>query len=503
MMNNITKYRQIISHSSVYQNLDKDGRDLFRFQRNVYQKIVNHKNGLKPYSSESNRDNDRDGSGLNLKILYSAVLGFAGFHLWKNSNCEENRENSINDLLPKKTLNEAINIARDLTIKVKDEYGCPGIVVAVSIDGKQVWSEGIGYSDVENRISCTPDTVMRIASISKPITMAVVGKLWEDGKLNIDKPIQQYLPDFPQKEVDGKKVQITTRQLVSHLSGIRHYDKKYLEKNKEKNDKNNDTNTPTSEFELKEYYLKKNFKNVTESLKLFQDDPLVHKPGSKFLYTSHGWTVVSAVVEAITKKQFADVIKDVFKQFGMEQTYLDENEPLIYNRSRNYIKNKKGKLVNAQYVDNSYKWAGGGYLSTVGDLLKFAHIMLYSLQANQSNSKKSGYLKADTMKTIWTLVDNTKINWDKDGGYGMGWGVVPEKQEYGCGRQQRYYVTHTGGAVGASSVLVILPPSEDNSKTFDSLPKGVCVTMITNLISVSLNKTALEIAKTFEQCDNK
>lgn len=68
---------------------------------------------------------------------------------------------------------------------------------------------GLGYSDVENRLLCSSDTVLRIASISKSITMTAVAKLWEEGKIDLDKPIQDYVPYFPSKDFEGKPVIIT------------------------------------------------------------------------------------------------------------------------------------------------------------------------------------------------------------------------------------------------------------------------------------------------------
>lgn len=65
--------------------------------------------------------------------------------------------------------------------------------------------QGLGYADIENRTKMSPETVLRIASISKPITMAAVAKQWELGKLDLDKPVQFYLPSFPEKEVNGVK----------------------------------------------------------------------------------------------------------------------------------------------------------------------------------------------------------------------------------------------------------------------------------------------------------
>jgi len=65
-------------------------------------------------------------------------------------------------------------------------------------------------ADVENRLPCHPDTVMRIASISKTLTMAVVAKFWQDGKLDLDKPVQSYVPSFPTKTFNKEQVCTTT-----------------------------------------------------------------------------------------------------------------------------------------------------------------------------------------------------------------------------------------------------------------------------------------------------
>lgn len=214
-------------------------------------------------------------------------------------------------------------------------------------------------------------------------------------------------------------------------------------------------------------------------------------------------------------------------------------------------------MINAPYVNNSYKWAGGGFISDVTDLLKFGNIMLYSYQydadslsgvessingntskgGNQTKENNStlknrsetvnrvvnkghnserkllpGYLKRKTMHMIFTPVDKTECPWDKDGFYSMGWAVVPEKYENGYCNHQRHYMSHTGGAIGASSVLLVLPsqnfrkPEETNSgEKYAKLPdppKGIVVTVITNMGSVGLNRVALEIAKSFESVES-
>ena len=86
--------------------------------------------------------------------------------------------------------------------------------IRYSHDTTQI-SVGIGYADLENRLPCRPETVFRIASISKSITMAIVAKLWENGDLDLDKPIQSYVPSFPEKTFDNEKVR--TLQQGSNL----------------------------------------------------------------------------------------------------------------------------------------------------------------------------------------------------------------------------------------------------------------------------------------------
>lgn len=119
---------------------------------------------------------------------------------------------------------------------------------------------------------------MRIASISKPITMALLASMWEKGQIDIDKPVQEYVPYFPFKKFDGKEVTITTRQLASHVSGIRHYKKKH-EKDLKKDGNESDSGT-------KEFYIKERFENLQKSMDIFKDDELFFEPGKSKVFRS-------------------------------------------------------------------------------------------------------------------------------------------------------------------------------------------------------------------------
>lgn len=102
------------------------------------------------------------------------------------------------------------------------------------------------------------------------------------------------------------------------------------------------------------------------------------------------------------------------------------------------------------------------------------------------------------MRTLWTPVKGTSVNWIRDEGYGMGWVAVEEKCSYGFCQNSRPYASHTGGAVGASSALHILPKQVSSNKESGNPPKGIVVAVMTNMQGVGLGGVALQIAQFFE-----
>ncbi|KAM9814604.1 serine beta-lactamase-like protein LACTB, mitochondrial isoform 1-T1 [Syngnathus typhle] len=465
------------------------------------------------------------GAGVGLALVFGLKY-HAGAEKGSCDNTSTNRQNHRYDA----AIEASRLLVERIQVGAQSEVGAPGLVVAVAVDGVPVWCEGVGYADLENRLPCGPETVMRIASISKSLTSAAAARLCEEGKLDLDAPVQKYVPEFPLKKFDGQNVTITPRMILSHLSGIRHYEKdpnkvrEEMEKAKrllkpsmmeKKEDINENKGEPPKqskeasqakkkkEFEHEEYYLMENFESVTQALDLFKNDPLIFKPGTTFLYSTHAYTLLSAVIEQAAGRPFLDVMTNLFRELGMLNTVPDQNEPIIYHRSRYYHLNKRGRVVNCPYVDNSYKWAGAGFLSTVGDLLLFGNVLLYSYQMahiKDSEGLLPGFLKPQTAVELWTAVDKTEASWDKDGRYSQGWLVVDKEQKYGHCRKRKHYVSHTGGAVGASSVLLVLPSEEMEQRRGQKvLPQGVVVSILTNMQSVGLNSTALKIAQQFDK----
>ncbi|MGB6485033.1 MAG: serine hydrolase domain-containing protein [Candidatus Acidiferrales bacterium] len=287
--------------------------------------------------------------------------------------------------------------------------GIPGLAVAVALDGHLVYAEGFGYADLEERVSAWPTTKFRIGSISKTLTAAALMQLVEQGKIDLDAPVQKYVPSFPDK---GAK--ITPRLLAGHLAGIRHY----------KGD---------------EFLIARHYDSVLEGLKIFENDPLVSPPGTAFHYSSYGFDLLSAVIESASSENFLDYMQaHVFTPLGLVDTTPDENRPIITQRSRFYEREKDSAGENAPYVDNSYKWAGGGFLSTPEDLVRFGSALLHP-----------GFLTENSLRQLFT---SQKTNSGQETGYGIGWFI--HKSQSG----QRIY-EHSGGSVGGTSQLIIYPDS--------------------------------------------
>ena len=186
----------------------------------------------------------------------------------------------------------------------------PGLSISVMRNGKAVFSRAYGWADLENQTPATRDTLYRIGSIAKPITSTAAMVLSQQGKLNLDAPIQDYCPAFPQKPWS-----VTTRQLLSHLSGVRNF--------------------RADSGAVPELFSDIHYANITDSLAIFADDPLIAAPGTKFEPSNYGYDVIGCVLEGASKKPFSDLLQEVvFKPAGMVATRTDCSapQPLVFTR---------------------------------------------------------------------------------------------------------------------------------------------------------------------------
>ena len=344
---------------------------------------------------------------------------------------------------------ETINKIESVIRAEMARQGIPGLSVAVAVEGETRYSGGFGLADLENRIRANATTVYRTASIAKPMTATAVMLLAEQGKLDLDTPIQKYCAAFPEKPWP-----VTARQLLGHLGGVRHY-------------------TSQGESSGTKHYF-----TIEESLKIFKDDALLHEPGSKFHYTTYGYSVLGCAIEGAAKTAYEEYMYDnVFKPAGMTRTRSDDHFIIVPDRARGYLKLdeqtysqlpaavqrrvKVGQVYNAQLHDTSMKIPGGGLVSTAEDLVKFGLA-----------SMKGVLVKQASLEQMWTPQQT------KDGNkttYGLGWGVGE--------RAGLKIFTHSGGQAGTSTLLHVLPE------------KGIVIAAMCNLEGASLGNMLDAIGK--------
>lgn len=335
---------------------------------------------------------------------------------------------------------DAIQASRSLLDSLLETAKTPGIDIAISVQGELVWSEGFGYADLEHQVPIKAGkTRFRIGSVSKPIAAAALGRLMDQEKIDILKPIQSYVPYFPEK-----KYPITVKQVAGHIAGIRHY----------KNE---------------EFLMARHFETVEEGIAIFSSDPLLFEPGEQYSYSSYGFNLISAAVEGASGEEFLDFMqKEVFDPLGMVSTTADKNDSIIMNRASFYELNKAGQFVNARYVDNSYKWAGGGFISTTLDLLKFGEAHM-----------KSGYLSE---KTLSELTSSQLLSNGEKTGYGLGWS---EGQTDGKRR-----IGHGGGSIGGITDFIVYPEEE------------IVIAVVSNSSDTQFGNVIERIVKMFMETDS-
>lgn len=250
--------------------------------------------------------------------------------------------------------------------KFMKEKRVPGLSAAIVVDHDLCYQRGYGMADVENEVPATPQSVYRLGSISKMLTAVAVMQLVEQGKLDLDAPIQKYV-DFPEK-----RAPITCELLLKHQSGIRHY-------------KGDEVRSNVA------------YAHVTDAFHIFKDDPLLFTPGEKMRYTTKGFNVLGGAIEGASGQNYvAYVDEHIAKPAGMKTIRPDSPYKIIPHRAAGYRLSGPA-LVNDIRVDVSNKIPGGGWCSTPGDLARFAIALC-----------QGKLVSPETLQRMWTPQKTSK-----------------------------------------------------------------------------------------------
>lgn len=218
-------------------------------------------------------------------------------------------------------------------------------VVLVSVRGKVLYKKAVGYANLEDSIPNTIDTKFRIASFTKPFTIILILQLVEDGSIELNDKLTDYLPEYNVKGGD----EITIYQLLTHTAGIIGH-----------------TRISNLEEIEKKHYSK------MELLNLINSYDLVHRPGDKWEYSNFGFSLLALLIEKVTNKNYDEVMQErICKPAGMTNTLSDITEIQIEKRAVGYTHYYFTGIGEAPYLDMSFCFGYGHLLSTAEDLYLF------------------------------------------------------------------------------------------------------------------------------------
>jgi serine beta-lactamase-like protein LACTB, mitochondrial len=308
-------------------------------------------------------------------------------------------------------VDESRRLARALVV----EENLPGPSVAVTVDGVSVWAEGFGWADVERRAPVTPLTRFRLGSVSKTLTAAAVALLHDRGRIDLDAPVQRYVRAYPEQQWT-----LTTRQLMGDIAGVHVI-----------RGDNNDS-MPARDCA-----------SLDEALQILTREPLVFEPGTKYRFSTNGWILLSAVVEAAAGEPFPTFMtREVFTPLGMKSTVIETDEQSPDTTSFYFPRaalNTKLGVEEASRRHNSCLFGAGAYLSTPTDLARFGSAML-----------KPGLLKVDTIALLQTPLHLAS---GESTDFALGWKVEHVQLSGASARM----VAHRATPMGGTAALLMFP----------------------------------------------
>ena len=353
---------------------------------------------------------------------------------------------SVTQSEPSQALGESVLRARQLVRAHLTERNLPGMSVAVGLHGDLVWAEGFGWADLENRVPVEPDTRFRIGTASVALTSAALGLLLDDGRLKLDDELQTYVPEFPRKQWP-----ITLRQLMAHTAGIR--------------------NDGGDEGPL----LSARCERPVEALELFDKYPLLFEPGSRYQYSSYGWVLLSAAVEAAAGEPFLTFMrKRIFDPLGMDDTRTDFADAVTAGQATYYFPRfaadpRYGYHLMRELEYSCYAGASA-FLSTPSDLVRFGLAV------------SSGKLL--TPATVQLLQTPERLTNGEETGYGLGWDIETAAL---AGKQVRV-AGHDGDSLGGMVASLL---------TFRE--HGIVVAVTSNISYAETFSLAVKVADAFAE----
>ncbi len=282
-------------------------------------------------------------------------------------------------------------------------------VVLIAKEGKPIYREAFGFSNLPDRVKNKPDTKFNLASINKMFTAIAIMQLVESGKISLQDKVGQYLTNYPNKTVADS---VAIHQLLTHTSGMSSFWEEYDKLAKEK------------------------FKTVSDYLPLFVDKKLSFASGTDFLYSNSGYMVLGLIIEKVSGQNYFDFVKEhIYQPAKMINTDAYELDNAIPNLATGYTISleEPGQWKNNIYSNLAKGTPAGGGYSTADDLLNFANALQNNILLSKENI---------------ALCTSGKVKY-REGKYGYGFeeNTINGHRIFG----------HTGGHDGIACELMIYP----------------------------------------------
>ena len=357
---------------------------------------------------------------LPIGLLLAGILGLYGYVIAtaKPLHPDMTHVPAVTHVAPPPKWAPAVEQGRQLVRAGLVEQNLPGLSVAVSVGSDLVWTEGFGWADLDKRVPVAPTLRFRIGTASTVLTSAAVGVLLEKGRLHLEDEIQTYVPQFPRKQWP-----VTLRQLMAHVAGV-------------KTDGGDEGPLFSQRCE-----------RPARALQFFADDPLLFEPGTRYRYSSYGWILVSAAVEAAADEAFPAFMQDhIFEPLGMSDTRLDSTTEPIPDRVTAYFPRFAADPSYGpdpmRELDLSCYSGSSAFLSTPSDLVRFG----MAIQAG----------KLLQPATVQLLQTPQRLSAGEETGYGLGWDL----ETVTLAGQQTRVVGHDGDLLGGTvaSLMTLREP---------------------------------------------
>lgn len=325
----------------------------------------------------------------------------------------------------KKDYSEAFNLVEAWLESQKDFENLPGLTVSVVDDQETIWTGSFGKANLENGVEAKPSTLFSICSISKLFTAVAIMKLYEEGKLRLDDPIDKLLPGYDLKQKYPESGPITVRSILTHSSGLpREANFPYW-------------TGPDFPFPEKE--------QVTQALK---EQETLYPSSTYYQYSNLGLTLLGEIVEQVSRVPYEEYVQNnILDPLRLKDTRTELPEDLYGNQlAIGYsAKMRDGEREKVQFFQARGIKAAAGFSSNVEDLAQFA-----SWQFRLLDTTTAEILKPSTLKNMHN------VHWmdpDWESSWGLGFSVYK-------GPDGKKWVSHGGSCPGYRSVIQLNPSTK-------------------------------------------